>query len=135
MKFKKSAIPEPSKGVDYRKVKDEVVPDQGMSLKEILERYTRGEALPVGHDTQYGDSPDDDNPLDVDVEKIATMDLTEKDEFKKEMQQTVDLYESQQRQRDALEKIEKQKADEKAFNRKVNAEVRKRTKGSTEKLA
>lgn len=79
MKVVKHAYPPPSEGIDYSKEVDQVVPDQSLSLEEILHRFTRGESLPVGMETQ--DGYEDENPLNIDLEKLANSDLVDKEEF------------------------------------------------------
>lgn len=82
-----------------------VVPDQSLSLREILKRFTRHEALPIGSNTHYGSDgsidPESDSEFNIDVEKARYWDLTEKDDFK------AMVYAEKARH----EKIEKAKAD------------------------
>ena len=43
----------------------ETVPDMSLSIRDILERFSRGQSLPVGRDGVYDDDPDfDDNVMD-----------------------------------------------------------------------
>lgn len=85
MKFKGIAIPQPWPGVMIEGPK-QVVPDQSLSLREILARFTRNEALPIGSTTHYGSDgaidPESDSEFNIDVEKARYWDLTEKDDFK-----------------------------------------------------
>lgn len=90
MKFKVKAIPDPSKGVSFVGVKDECVPDQSMSLLEILTRFTRGETLPVGKDAVYHESEDD-------LEKVAHMDLVDKEEFRDKLEETKKAFDRQEK--------------------------------------
>lgn len=111
MKFKSVACPAPSVGADYSNEEDILVPDQGLSLREILERFTRGESLPVGQPTEYGEDEDFDNPMNVDLEKAANMDLVEKQEFVERLQDYQTRYDAQEKrkEKDALEASEKAK--------------------------
>lgn len=80
MKFISIANPTPSEGVGFDQTKDLVVPEQGLGLKEILERFVRGESIPVGKQTYYDDLSENEEGFDY--EKIPKMDLTEIQELK-----------------------------------------------------
>lgn len=73
MKFKSVAVPGSISGIKIPG-KREVVPNQSMSIRQILDRFTRGEKLPIGKDGSYFEGPED-------LEKAAHKDLTEKEEF------------------------------------------------------
>lgn len=128
MKFKSIALPKPSEGVDYKSEKDEVVPDQSMSLEYILQRFTRGEPLSVGHDVTFVEEVP--GFLDVDLEKLATSDLVDKEEY-------IDML---RKVKVAYDKQEKKKADDKAAEdalkakaaeqKRIRIEARKLAKGS-----
>lgn len=75
-----------------------VVPDQSLSLREILERFTRGEPLHIGKDVQYDESGDDD------LEKVSKMDLVERDEFIQKQKDVQDRYSKQEKRKAAAEK-------------------------------
>lgn len=98
MKFKSLAIPSPSVGTDYTNVIDQVVPDQSMSLREILTRFTRGEKLPVGHEVSYHES-------DTDLEKLTNADLVDKADFVDKMKEVKVRFDKQEKKkrRDAIE--------------------------------
>lgn len=102
MKYKKTSIPNPSLGVDYSKEVDQVVPDQSMSLQEILARFTRGEPVPVGHETSEGIQEDD-------LEKLKHADLVDKAEYKEKLEEIKTKYEKQEA---AKAKKQKQKEAE-----------------------
>lgn len=110
MKFKSMSIPAPSKG-SVAEGPELVVPNQALSLREILERFTRNQALPVGREPRYDEGEDD-------LEKVAQMDLVDKAEFVDKLKQTQKDYEKQEKakaaaQRKKLEAEERQKiADE-----------------------
>jgi len=96
MKFKSSAFPNPCLGQkDFGPVL--VVPNQAMSLEEILERFTRGEPVAVGRETSYHESDDD-------LEKVSKMDLVERDEYIDKLKQTQKDYEKQEKRKVAKER-------------------------------
>lgn len=84
MKFKSIAIPEPSKGTPGGRP-SQAVPDQSLSLQDILARFVRKEPLPVGHKAAYGSEgsidPESESEFNIDQEKAKGWDLTEKDDF------------------------------------------------------
>lgn len=102
MKFISKAIPEVSKGFATKGGKI-TVPDQSMSLQEILTRFTRKEKLPIGFDIQY-------HNVDYDLEKVARLDLTERDEFLEFQRSVKRRYEAQQAQKRAQQKAAEEAA-------------------------
>lgn len=102
MQYKSIAVPAPSEGHKPLKLKL-TVPNQSMSLQEILERFTRGEPLPIGQQIEYHESDDD-------LEKLKTMDLVDREEFIDKLKKTQKDFEQQERkkaekqQRQAVEK-------------------------------
>lgn len=124
MRFVSRACPVSQGGEDYTNVEKIVVPDQGLTLKEILERFTRGEALPVGKDAQYGD-----DTMDVDLEKIKHLDLVDRQEFYEKLDEVKQKWQRQEKAKEKTE-AEKRKAEEKAaFDKKVRLAARKIAKG------
>lgn len=128
MKFKGIAVPPPSKGIRITEP-DQVVPDQSLSLREIIQRFTRNEALPVGMKGQYGSDsgidPESESEFNVDVEKSAHWDLTEKHEFIDRVKEVGKEFEAAEKER-AQRAAEKEAAErEKAIARRVKAEARK----------
>lgn len=128
MKFKGIAIPQRSAGIVITEP-DQVVPDQSLTLKEILARFTRGEALPVGLPVQYGSQteidPESDSEFNIDLEKSRSWDLTEKMEFRQRVDEVKAEFEARQKEKDAKTKAaeaEKQKAD---FDKKVRLAAKK----------
>lgn len=91
MKFKSQANPGPSEGLEIKSVK-QVVPSQAMPLSEILERFTRNEALPIGHAVQYDESEED-------ISKLSHMDLVDKAEYVDKLNQTKKKYEAQEKEK------------------------------------
>lgn len=91
MKFKSKAIPDIVPGVTATG-KKLVVPNQSISLEEILRRFTRGEPLQIGRDVQYHESEDD-------LEKISKMDLVDQEEFRQRQLETQELFKQQEKDR------------------------------------
>lgn len=61
-------------GIDFSKEKVVVVPDQSMSLHEIIKRFTRRESLPVQREGFYESRFDD-------LSKYHALDYTEKEDY------------------------------------------------------
>lgn len=133
MKFKLSSCPEPSEGQDYTNEIDQVVPDQGLSLEEILTRFTRGEPLDVGFDTNQGS--EDENPLNIDLEKLANSDLVDKAEFIGQLQELQKKYEDQEKAKAAEAAAKKQKEFEELDKKRIQTAARKLAKDNSQKLA
>jgi len=91
MKFKSIVCPAPSIGAGPYP-KKQVVPNQSMSLREILERFTRGEPLEIGKDASYDEGEDD-------LEKVAKSDLVDRAEFVEKLKFTQKQYEKEERKR------------------------------------
>lgn len=131
MKYKGIAIPSPSqgRGATGKKI---VVPDQSMSLKEILTRFVKHESLPVAHKGVYGSDgeidPESESEFNIDQEKAKHWDLTEKQEFRDKVAEYHEEFEKSRRekaQREAEEKAKKEKAE---FDKKVRIAARKYAK-------
>lgn len=112
MIYKSLASPGVSPGLVI-KDKKIVVPNQSMSLHEILERFTRNEELPIGRDVQYHESEDD-------LEKIAHMDLVDREEYADKFRETQKAYKKQEA------------AKQKAAKEKIAAELREEVRKSAE---
>lgn len=130
MKFINTALPKPSEGISFIGIKDEVVPDQSMSLQEILERFTRGEAIPVGMQTETGDE-DLDNPLNVDLEKMKFADLTDKAEYSEKLEEVKRSYDKQEKKKAAKIAAETAAAQKAAEEKKIQDEVENRLKNKS----
>lgn len=98
MKVKANATPKPTMGYTGTTVKL-TQPNQGMSLQEILERFTRGETLAIGQPVQYHESDDD-------LEKVSHMDLVDKEEYIDKLKQTKKDYEIQERKKASKKEAE-----------------------------
>lgn len=117
MKYKTNSIPAPSEGADFTGIKSVVVPDQSLSLKEILERFTRGEPLSIGREPMFHDSEDD-------LEKLRYLDLVDQDEYRDHLVETQTLYRKQAKERE-------RKAIEDEIRRKAQEEEARRAASST----
>lgn len=116
MKFKSKSIPALWKGI-VNQGKLLVVPNQSMSLQEILTRFTRGEVLTVGKEIAYHESDDD-------LEKVSHLDLVDKEEYIDKLKQTQSEYKKQERKKadkekerlrkEALDKIEAEEKQKRA---------------------
>lgn len=89
------------KGQSFKGVKKHVVPNQSLTLKEILRRFVRKEPLAIGRDGIYNDSLGD-------LEKLANADITEQMETVDAIKAGIAKGEKEKRDR------EKQEADLKA---------------------
>jgi hypothetical protein len=101
------------KGQDYSKESKLTVPNQAMSLQEILNRFVRNEPLAIGKDVNYHESDDD-------LEKLARLDPVDKMAYIQKMQEVQDKFQAQEESRrlkmeekarqEFLEKLEKEKS-------------------------
>lgn len=107
IKFKSVSWPKFAQGADYKAVKRVTVPNQAMSLHEILTRFTRGEEIPVGQPVAYSEVDDIAESLNVDIEKIKYYDLVDRAEFSEKLNDVVDRFKKQETRK-------KQKADREA---------------------
>lgn len=112
MKFKSKAWPAEAAGTPILG-KSLMVPDQSMSLAEIIRRFVRGEALAIGKQVEYGDTG-------YDLEKVSHMDMVDKAEFIEEQKDIQRQYDAQDKRR---RKAERQKLEDEA-RAKIEAEVR-----------
>lgn len=112
MKFKSKTIPAIWAGITTTEKKT-VIPNQSMSLEEILKRFTRGETLDIGREPQYHESADD-------LEKISNADLVDKQEFVDKLKDTQREYSKQEKRKADNEK----KRLEKLALEKIEAEIK-----------
>lgn len=108
MKYISKAITEQLKGQsEFGPVL--VLPNQALSLREILQRFTRGEPIAIGKETTYHESDDD-------LEKVSHLDLVDREEFVNRLKLTQKDYEKQEKlkelaQREAIrKKLEEEEA-------------------------
>lgn len=102
-------------GLDLSKQEVLVVPDQSLSIQEILDRFTIGEELPIGRGVQYGEDEDMDNPLNVDLEKMADADLVDKAEYTEKLREVQRRYEKQEKAKQSRAAKEAADAERKAI--------------------
>lgn len=95
IQFKTRAIPEPSEGLDLSGEELLTVPDQAMSLQEILDRFTRKESLPIATDGLYENDTDDVG--EIDLGKFHAMDIVD------QYSHIENMFEKQQRYENELE--------------------------------
>lgn len=128
-RFKSKSIPPISPGYDCTHQVKEVVPDQSMSLREILERFTRGEAVPIGKEGTFDE--DSDSEDSVDLEKMGKADLVDKEEYYAKLQDTKNAYEKQEKAKNAkAAKLAKEKA-EAEYKAAIEKEVQERLKNTS----
>lgn len=127
MKFKSIATPEPSIGL-VTPEKKAVVPNMSLSLEEILRRFTRGEPLLIGRgEPQYDEGPDD-------LEKVANMDLVDKEEYIDKLKATQKTYDKQEARKKGEEKtrLEQVAIDKIVADKKAEKAVGKTAKKTAE---
>lgn len=93
MRYLSISCPTPAKGQSDFGPK-QVVPNQALSLQEILERFTRGEAVSVGKPYSY------DEDVDVDLEKVKNLDLVDREEYIESLKKTQTTFERQEKARE-----------------------------------
>lgn len=128
MKFKGFSIPSPSVGIVISEP-DQTVPSQALSLKEILHRFVRNEALPVAHQGKYGSDvidPESDSELNVDLEKLKYADLTEKAEFVEKTKKVAKAFDQQEKAKAKKAADDKAAADKVEYESRVEREVQRR---------
>lgn len=130
MKYRSIAIPSPSMGADFSKEVDQVVPDQSLSLKQILDRFTRGEPVPVGRETTYGSEGEED-VLDYDLEKLKHSDLTEREEVIESLREKRSQFEEREKQKAKAQKAAADKAAKLADEKRIRIAARKLAKQSS----
>lgn len=87
-------------GQSFKGVKRQTVPNQSMSLREIVQRFVRRESLPMSKEGVYEDRFGD-------LEKLSKEDIFIQMEKVKELQGQIAAFNKRQQ-----DKAEKQKADE-----------------------
>lgn len=98
----------------FEGVKRVTLPNQCMSLQEMLRRFVRREPLPVEKKGIYHES-------DYDLEKLATADRTEQDEVLEVMKRDVEA-----KKKKVTDAKEKEAAEKKARDDAAEADMRKR---------
>lgn len=95
----------PIKGQSFKGVKRQTLPNQSMSLQEIIKRFVKRESLPVVKDAVYEDR------YDYDLEKLAKEDITVQHEVISTLKERIKAYEAEI-DADNASKAAKQKAIE-----------------------
>lgn len=114
MKYLSKSHPEPAKGISFKGIKKMVQPNQSLSIREILKRFTRGEPLPIGNKSPQFYEGDDD------LEKVRHMDLVDREEFIGKMKNVQKDYQKQEK--DKAEKLAaEQAAAKKAKQERIKA--------------
>lgn len=97
-----------------------VVPNQSLSLKQILQRFVRREQLPILREGVYEERFGD-------LEKMARMDMVDRAEIADDLREKIAGFERREKEREEKEKATKAKADADA----MEAEIQKRVKEQT----
>lgn len=111
-----------SKVIDFSKSKNVTVPNQSMSLQEIIRRFTRKESLPIEKEGTYEDRFGD-------LEKLSRQDITVRLERAGEIKRWRSRIQDQIDQAEAARKILEQEENEK----RIQGEVEKRLKDKPDK--
>lgn len=91
----------------FKKVKQVTVPNQSMSLREILQRFTRKESLPISKEGVYNEDYGD-------LEKMAHEDPVIQAERIAELKDTQQRYKTQETKKQAAEQAAKLAAEQAA---------------------
>lgn len=118
MQFKSKSRPPVSAGLSFKGSKKLTVPDQSMSLKEILQRFVRGESLPIDKGGEYHESEDD-------LEKLARMDLVDKAEYIEQQREVQKKYERQEKDKEKKRRESIAKEERERIAAEVRAEAEK----------
>lgn len=81
-------------GQDYRHAKVIVVPNQSMTLKDILKRFVRNESLPIQQDGIYAENLGD-------LEKLARQDITVRMERAEELHNKLERVREAKKRKDS----------------------------------
>lgn len=123
MEYKSYSIPKPSTGLTTTG-KKQVVPNQALSLEEIIARFTRGETVNVGRDAQFFDG-------DEDIEKMSRMDLVDREEYVdklKQVQKDFQLQEAEKLKKERKRLLDEAKASAAAQAKKEAEQAAKAVK-------
>lgn len=110
-----------SKGETFKE-KSMTIPDQTMTVQEILKRYASGMSLTAGKVPLYAsDDNDDENLSHIDGINIDTLDIAEKQQLQRESAETVKQFEDGVRKR-------KSKAERLKLEKEIEKELEKKYK-------
>lgn len=108
--------PVPVVGKSFKGVKRCTVPNQSLSLREIVKRFVRRESLPISkeglYETRFGD-----------LEKLSHADITEKLERVEELKAQIKAFNDRQTKIADDARAAKEKADRDAFEKAVTDRV------------
>lgn len=125
--YKSIASPTPKgSSRDWSKLEKLTVPDQSLSLQDILDRFSRKEALPVGKDPSYNDEIEIDSPFAVDLEKLGQADILDKMEHAEQWREISDTFKREEAARVAKKTAADKKAAKEAENERIEKEVQAR---------
>lgn len=103
------------KGQSFVGVKNHVVPNQSMTLKEIIKRFIKHESLPIIKEGTYSDAQD------IDLEKFSQEDIVVRHEMVEDHKQKVEGMRADldKQQKTALQKAReaKKKEQDELFDR------------------
>lgn len=116
VKFKAVAWPAPPKPKDYKDQVRVTLPDQSLSLEDILDRFTRNESVPVGKHVQFDSEAELDSAMTVDIEKIMRADLVERANY-------FDMLENVKKTFEKEEKARQKKTAEAELEKRIKAEL------------
>lgn len=118
MKTIQCYLSRPTVGQSFVGQKKLTVPSQNLSLREIIRRFVRREALPQSKDGLYEDRFGD-------LEKLSRMDIVEKMEKVEELKSQIAAFEAREKARFEKEKADAKAAEEKRIQDEVIARYEK----------
>lgn len=100
------------KGQSFKGVKRQVVPNQSLSLREIVKRFVRREQLPVNHEGLYEERFGD-------LEKISKQDIVEQMQRVEELKSQIKAFNKRVRDKEAKDAADKLELEKQEFERRV----------------
>lgn len=138
MRYKNAvAFPRPElPSKDWSQIERLTVPDQSLTLADIIDRFSRKEALPIGKQVSFNDEIEVDSPFAVDLEKLAKADIIDKMEYVEQWKTVTTAYAEQDKKAKAAKDAADKKATKIADEQRIEKEVQARmAKQSSEKSA
>lgn len=114
---------------DFEKVNpvSVTVPDESMTIKQIVDRFTKGQTMPIGDVKDPSYVPDVDFDSE-DLEKVKDMDLHDLQEYRERLaDQAYEIEEELKKRKEAQEAKSKAEAEE---LEEIRAELKARKKSS-----
>lgn len=115
-------------GQSFKGVARVVVPNQSMSLREIVQRFIKKESLPINKDGFYSEDFGD-------IEKIQSEDITERMDRINDLKEKAKKGKKAEEERLKKEGEDKKKADAEAFRKVASEELDRRTQSQIERDA